>query len=165
MKRLLYILLSFVVFTACEDDKDTLPYPMNELDGTYWEFANKEFFYYDENGALIKHIVPDFHWEGSIPNLSFKGNAALEIYNMVGCDEFLYSIYWKDRKMIIGYTAYDLVEYNDSYLVRESKILASSSRVPGSSSYTVREMFYRKSPQKSWEEYMKYYGINYDKHY
>ena len=163
MKRLLCILLSFVVFTACEDDKDTLPYPMNELDGTYWEFAKDEYFYYDENGALIKHIVPDWHVE-TTPYF-FKGNSLFVIDfsgNSID-DEYLYSIYWKDRKLIMRNSVYDLVEYNDSYFVRAYKGLGSFSEVPGCSSYLVKELWLRKDPPHSLEYYMEH--SNYTKHY
>ncbi len=162
MKRLLCILLSFAVFTACEDDKDTLPYPMNELDGTFWIDGKYVDYFYDKEGELITQIEPDVYPESQ--DLFFKRNAVLKVDFFLGCDEYLYSFLWKDRKMIIGNSVYDLVEYNDSYFVIESKYSYPSSQVPGSSSHSRRMWYHRSEPKYSWEDYIKYYG-HYEKHY
>ena len=161
MKHLFYIVLSFLVFTACEDEKDTLPYPMNELDGTFWINGKTELYYYDEKDELIEHIEP-ITPEGQ--DLFFKGNAVLAV-GFLGCDEYLYSCSWKERKLTIGKIPYHLVDYNDSYLVVELKYLESSPRVPGSSSYKHRKWYRRGTPKYSWEDYIKKYYDEYYKHY
>ena len=163
MKHLLYILLSIIVFTACEDDKDTLPYPMNELDGTYWEFAKEEYLYYDEKGEFIEQRESTL----SAPDYFFKGKTVLLIDpSSKDCSEWFYSIYWKDQRAIIGRTAFNLVEYNDSNLVIEIKSFSSYSidAVSGSRSRARRRWYHRSEPEYSWEEYIKYYGEDI-KHY
>ena len=168
MKYLFYIALSFLVFTACEDEKDTLPYPMIELDGTFWGGTSYTYHYYDEKGVLIKESSPDFYWEGALPEFFFKGNAVLEMHYWLSCDEYLYTVSWKDQQLIIGSTSYDLVECNESNLSIRRTYFTPSSDVPGSCSYTITTHCYRRDPRKSFEKYIedyKRYGDLYVKHY
>ena len=170
MKHLLYILLSFVVFSACEDDKETvLPYPMNELDDTCWICGDGEYLYYDKNGSLIERKPIEQGVYVSVHYLYFKGSAVLDIHEDIDFDEYIYSVSWKDRKMIIGEQEHEILKYSDSNIVIGKRHFRGVpiDDVPGCYSYIYAVECSRITPLQSFEEYIEEYKRRgkYEKHY
>ena len=78
MRRIFYILLAFIVFTACEDDKEYIPSPLNE---THWDLISAEISKYDSEGTLVLHRLDDYQngtWDkAALRRLYFYGDNAI----------------------------------------------------------------------------------------
>ena len=146
MKYLFYIALSFLVFTACEDEKEMSPYPMNELDGTFWDAIKAENFYYDENSTLIRQNT----YGGGDISFFFKGNFVLFMFDDSACFEGRYFVSLKDHKFMVGsYNVGVLEEYNESYFIISKKTTTTDG-------YLIHKEWYsRTEPKQSWEEYIE----------
>lgn len=155
MKHLLYILFSLFVFTACEEDKETvLPYPMDELDGTFWEVAKVETSYYDENWTLLKQ-----EQRATDAYLYFKGNSVLYIVPDQSCEEGTYSISLVDQQFSRGKRifSYELVEYNKSSFAYSRTHIPYRSQCSGAE-YEEDVYWYQPAePKRSYEEYIESY--------
>ncbi len=153
MKHLLYILFSLFVFAACEDDKETvLPYPMDELDGTFWDVI-VESSYYDENWTLLKQ-----EQRATDAYLYFKGNSVLFIVSNIYCHEGTYSISLKDQKFTMGKKhPYNLVEYNKSSFAYSQTYIPLYYECPGAKRRVDTNWLQPAEPEMSWEEYIEYY--------
>ena len=157
MKHLFYIALSFLVFTACEDEKDTLPYPMNELDDTFWTEYYEEVLYYDENGTFLERRRPSGLSEAV--HFFFKGSSALWISVNLSCAEGIYSYSQKENKIYIQKIPFNLEVCNKSWLVLSCKAFPGTSpNIPSGCSYLIERKWYcRSEPEMSWEEYVENY--------
>ena len=157
MKHLFYIALSFLVLTACEDEKDTLPYPMNELDDTFWTEYYEEVLYYDENGTFLERRRPSGLSEAV--HFFFKGSSALWISVNLSCAEGTYSYSQKENKIYIQKIPFNLEVCNKSWLVLSCKAFPGTSpNIPSGCSYLIERKWYcRSEPEMSWEEYVENY--------